>query len=291
MSYVHDLARELAAVGIRGRLRRRITAEIEDHLSCDPRADLGPADELARRFADELGTARACRAGLVAFGALAVAGVSVVAALLASRVSGAPLPRLHASSAALGNLGLALLVIGSQVAFVAGLLGLIRALRHRRDLVLSREEAVVIGRRAGVGLAAGLACLAGLAILGLEYRAGLPGWWRTSAVAAAALGACALALATPTAARAARLRPVSAGGRGDLFGDIGPITPPLLRDRHWTLALIVAGALGAALATAGAIQADPFDGALRGLSEALACLAGFALLGRYLGLLPEKAVG
>jgi hypothetical protein len=32
------------------------------------------------------------------------------------------------------------------------------------------------------------------------------------------------------------------------------------------------------------VQADPYDGILRGLADAIACLAGFAVLGRYLGL-------
>ena len=33
-----------------------------------------------------------------------------------------------------------------------------------------------------------------------------------------------------------------------------------------------------------AVQGDPFDGALNGTAEALACLAGFAAFGHYLGL-------
>jgi hypothetical protein len=289
VSYVQDLANELSAVGIRGRLRRRILAEIEDHLTCDPQASLGPPQDLARQFADELGTARACRAGLSAFAGLAAAGGATVAALLAWQVNGSSLYRLQEVSVALTDLGLVLLVVGSQVAFVAGLLGLIRALRHRRDVALSRDEAVVIGRRAATGLAAGFACLAGLALLAVEYQRTHPGWWGTLALCAAALGACALAAATPAAVRAMRLRPVTAGDRGDLFQDIGLVTPPLLRGRHWTLAVIVAGALGLVVALGGAAQADPLDGALRGIAEALACLTGFVVLGRYLGLLPDPS--
>jgi hypothetical protein len=289
VSYLKDLAGELSAVGIRGRLRRRILAEIEDHLTCDPQAHLGPPRDLARQFADELGTARACRAGQAAFAGLAVAGGATVVAALAWQVNGSSLYRLQDVSATLTDLGLVLLVVGSQVAFVAGLLGLIRARHHRRDVALSREEAVVIGRRAATGLAAGFACLAGLALLAVEYQRGPPGWWGTLALCAAALGACALAAATPAAVRAARLRPVTAGDRGDLFQDIGLVTPPLLRDRHWVFALMVAGALGLAVTLAGAARADPFDGALRGMAEALACLTGFVVLGRYLGLLPDRS--
>jgi hypothetical protein len=289
VSYVQDLAGELSAVGIRGRLRRRILAEIEDHLACDPQAVLGPPRDLARQFADELGTTRACRAGLATFAGLAVAGGATVAAVLAWQVNGSTLYELQDVSSTLTDLGLALLVVGSQVAFVAGLLGVIRALRHRRDVALSRDEAVVIGRRVATGLAAGFACLAGLALLAVEYQRSHSGWWGTFALGAAALGAIALAAATPAAVRAARLRPVTTGDRGDLFQDIGLVTPPVLRGRHWTLALIVAGALGLVITLGGVAQADPFDGALRGIAEALACLTGFVVLGRYLGLLPDPS--
>jgi hypothetical protein len=67
MSFVQELSRELARVGVHGRLRRRIVAEIGDHLACDPDANLGEPSELARQFADELGTTRARSAGFRAF--------------------------------------------------------------------------------------------------------------------------------------------------------------------------------------------------------------------------------
>jgi hypothetical protein len=38
------------------------------------------------------------------------------------------------------------------------------------------------------------------------------------------------------------------------------------------------------IAVAGVLQADPYDGVLRGIVDAGACLVGFAVLGRYLGL-------
>lgn len=58
MSYVDALADALDSVAIRGRRKARILTEISDHLRCDPDTDLGQVDELARRFADELGTTR-----------------------------------------------------------------------------------------------------------------------------------------------------------------------------------------------------------------------------------------
>jgi hypothetical protein len=38
------------------------------------------------------------------------------------------------------------------------------------------------------------------------------------------------------------------------------------------------------VASFGAALDDPIDGAMRGAADALACLTGFAVLGRYLGL-------
>jgi hypothetical protein len=39
-----------------------------------------------------------------------------------------------------------------------------------------------------------------------------------------------------------------------------------------------------AIALAGVVQDDGFDGGLRGLLDGAACLAGFGVLGRYLAL-------
>ena len=47
---------------------------------------------------------------------------------------------------------------------------------------------------------------------------------------------------------------------------------------------MVAIGLGIVVFLAAAAQGDPFDGALNAAGEALACLGGFALFGRYLGL-------
>jgi hypothetical protein len=55
---------------------------------------------------------------------------------------------------------------------------------------------------------------------------------------------------------------------------------PAPRDTALILALVIA----AALTVAGLLTDDPYDGALNGIGDTLACLAGYALLGRYLGL-------
>jgi hypothetical protein len=90
-----------------------------------------------------------------------------------------------------------------------------------------------------------------------------------------------LVLAVLPAAGAARLRPQVAGDPGDVFDDLGL---PGYRDDPWRFARRVAIGLGFVVFVFGAVQGDPIDGAVRGVAEAMACLAGFAALGRYLGL-------
>jgi hypothetical protein len=284
-TYLDTLSRELSGVGIRGRLRTRILAEFSDHLATDPDAELGAPPDLAQRFADELGTGRSRKAALLAFAALAGAGVLFAAAFLAGQITaGLPLGRLHPGSKLLADLGLALVAIGGQVAFVSGVLGLLRAVRLRHDRVVTRREATLLGRRALVGLIAGLGCLAGLALLAAEFGGFLPAWWKPVALGAAVLGGCLLAAAVPAVFRALRLRPVLSGSAGRLADDLGPLVPARLRDRPWLLALIIAVAVGAVISLAGLAQDDPFDGLARGALDALACLTGFAVLGPYLGL-------
>ena len=289
MTYVEDLSDQLTAAGIGGRRHRRILAEIRDHLGCDPQAELGPAAEVARQFANQLGTVRARRAGLGAFGALAIAGTLFTASFLAHNISGSSFPRLQPASRPLADLALVLVVVGSQLAFVSGVLAAIRTFRHRGLQVLPRREATLIARRAAVGLAAGMACMAGVALLVVEYHHALPGWWSSLALWAAAVGGGALIAAAPLVVSAAAIRPVQAGAGGDLFDDLGAIVPPVLRGRHWLLALLVAGGVGTLIMLGGVAGDDPFDGVARGAADALACLAGFGLLGRYLGLRRSSA--
>ena len=175
-------------------------------------------------------------------------------------------------------------VVAAQVAFVSGLLAAVRALRLRHDLPLVRGEATIIVRRAAVGLAAGIASVAGLAVIALEVRSGIPSSWVTFVLVAASVGAVALVAAVPAVVRAQRLQPAAAGAAGDMFDDIGLLTPPVLMDRPWRFAFTLAAVLFALIAVVGVAASDPFDGIARGLADALACLAGFAVLGRYLGL-------
>jgi hypothetical protein len=286
MSYLDDLRHQLVRAGIRGRLRRRIIAEISDHLSCDPQAALGSPEELAHQFADQLGTARTRRAAIASFAALAVAGALTVAVAAATGRAGIALPEAHPASPFLFDLGLALAALGGQVSLAAGALCALRGLRRRRVIV--REEALVIRRRSAVALIAGLVCLLGVALVGLE-ASHVANWWRRLAVASAAAGGCAIVAAVIPLLAAREVSPLTRGSAGDMFDDLGWIVPPPLRGHPWRFALVFAGGIAVVLAVAGIAQSDPYDGALRGLLDGTACLAAFGLLGRYLGLRPAPA--
>jgi hypothetical protein len=282
MSYLETLEGELGVVGIRGRRRQRILAEFADHLECDPKAELGDPAGVARQFADELGTVLARRAAFIAFAALAVAAVFIGVAFLASQ------RRLFAAAgnaaSPAGGIGAWMAVVGGQVALVAGALAMLRAFRTRRAEVVSRAEAVTLVRRAGVGIGAGIVTMVGFALTAVALIHHVATWWTTLALSLSGAGVLVLVAVAPVVIAAARVRPVAPGSAGDLSEDLGPLMPSGLRDRPWTFALVVAGLVAVAVALAGVVQADPFDGILRGVADGLACLAGFGLLGGYLSL-------
>jgi hypothetical protein len=282
MSYLKTLDHELRAAGIRGRRHARILTEFTDHLECDPQAQLGDPRTLAEQFADELGSTLARRAAFVAFAGLAVAAVVFGVGVL--RGEGRFFASAASAQPVLGVAGVWLTVLGAQVAFVAGVLAALRALRRRRTGVVPRAEAVVIVRRAAVGVGAGLVTMLGFGLSALALRHRVAGSWETLALSLAGVGILALLATAPAVIAAARLRPVAEGSAGDVYEDFGSLVPRPLQGSPWTLALTLAAAIVLAIAAAGVIQADPYDGALRGLADGLACLVGFALLGRYLGL-------
>lgn len=276
-SFLDDLRHELTKAGIRGGHRARVVAEFADHLRCDPNASLGSPGELAREFADELGTSRARIAAFAVFAALAIA-----AALLATFLIEGFGPVTH-QTAAVGIAG-GILVVAAQVAFASGVLGGLRAIQRRGTRCLSRTEAAVIVRRAAVALCAGLVAMAALAVAAVVLRYVGHTGAQTHALVIAAVGGAALLAVSPSVIGAARLLPSTPGDAGDIFQDIGRFTPAALRGRPWLVALFVASGLALVTAAAGALHSDPYDGILRGLGEAIACLAGFALLGPFLGL-------
>ncbi len=289
MSYRDELWRELTAVGITGGLRSRIVAEIEDHLACDPGAELGAPAALAAQFADELGTSRARRAGGRSFAALALAGILFGVTFVAA--PGGLFRAISAHTTWLGTLAAIVATVGAQVALVAGALAVCRVLRRRRAAVMPSAEATIVLRRGAVGVAAGIATMAALGLAAVELRHAQPGWWVTLAEVAAAVGIAGLAAAVPSLMASLRVRPVATGSAGDLFDDIGQLLPHTLHGRPWRLALLVSAGVAVVIALAGVATADPFDGIARGLADGLLCLLGFATLGRYLGLWRPAVAG
>jgi hypothetical protein len=274
--YLEALDRELVDVGIPIRMRRRILAESEDHLRADDEAleRFGTPAEIAGAFAAELGARVSRRAAVGAFVALGVAGAIFAVSFLSAQFAGQPPPDTWPL---LAQLALVAVIVAPQVSFVAGSLALVRVWR-RREPVLPSAELTVINRRTGVALVFGLVTMAALGVLALELRNVSADWWVALTVVGVGVAIPLLLLAALPAAVAARLKPRVAGEPGDLFDDLG-----FGRTDPWRFATCVALGMGLIVFLAAAVQGDPFDGAVNGTAEALACFAGFAALGRYLG--------
>jgi hypothetical protein len=285
--YLSKLDAKLARAGIRGGRRERIIAEFADHFGCDPDADLGDPVALATQFADELGTSFARTAAFRAFLALALAGVLVTVRLAAL------LPLNAVGFGAGDTVALLISAVAGQVALVAGGLGLLRALQLRGRGTIPRQEAAVLARRAGIGLAAGAMTIVAFPVT-QSYRAHAGAiaiashptnllWWPL----ASALGLVAILAAAPAVLRAARLRPKASGEAGDLLVDLGPLRPAAARISGGSvnrIALALGAGLAIVISLTGIAANDPYDGILRGLLEGGAFLGGYAVLGRYLGI-------
>ncbi len=284
--YLNELDAQLARAGIRGTRRKRIGTEFADHLSCDPNAELGDPAALATQFADELGTSYARTAAFHAFVALSLVGILVVVRAVAL------LPIASGGFGTADTVSLLISAVAGQVALVAGGLGLLRAFQLRGRGTIPREEASVLARRAGAGLAAGVVTILAFP-LSQAYRAHPVAvtigsrptslWWPL----ASAAGVVMLAAAAPAVVRAARLRPQTSGPAGDVLADLGPLQPLAARITGRSvnrLAFFIAAVLATVTALAGAVAHDPYDGILRGLLESGVFLGGYAVLGRYLAI-------
>jgi hypothetical protein len=136
-------------------------------------------------------------------------------------------------------------IVLPQVSFVAGALA-----------PLARSPRVAV-RRALVGLVAEGGTLGALWALD-PFSA----WWLAPAAAL-------LVVALAATVRAARIR-VEAPARELALS--------------WRFALVVAAAAALATAIAGSTGGDPIEGVRNAIVESLACLSGFAVLGRAIGL-------
>jgi hypothetical protein len=263
VTYLDRLGRELAAVGIRGRLRARILAEAADHLADGDEGAFGDPAELARRFADDLAADRSRRAAFTAFGALAAAGLGFAAAWLAIATAGFP---DIASGGAAGVAGAIGIVAFPQVAFAAGLLALLRA--RRRDL--SAAGIALLLTRTRVALAFGVLAMVSLAVCGAAFA--VAGWILPVALALTApLAASAVAVR-----RAAVVKSSVPGGAGDVFDDL-PVSVP----RRPGL-LLAATTAAAALATL--VAAPNHEGIRNAIVEIVLVVGSWLALGRRLGL-------
>ena len=287
MSWLRQFEDELAARHVSPPARERLVAELRDHIACEQGAPtrLGAPREIAGQYADELG-AHATRAGaLTAFAALAFAAVALVSSQLTlARISGmSHYPGFdHGFSVALSLPAIVALLVGPQVALVAGTLAAWRALRRRRAAVLPRGEVALVRRRARIGLAAGIATMAGQLLYVANFAGVLPAWWLLLSGALAASALVALSLAWQGLSRGSATVVLATGDAGDLFDDVAPLRR--LRDHPLILWF------SAALACGGAVtlfewhaERSLAEGLQRGAFEAVALSIGFVALGRAIG--------
>jgi len=263
---IKELGRELAAVGIRGRRRDRILAEFADHLACDPQAQLGEPRDLARQFADELATDSARRAAFATFGALA----AVAAAVVLPQLALPSVPDITGGSSTLlvGAATLAM-ILGAQIAFAAGCLAALRALRLEGP-----HDVPLIRRRIVVALAAGFATALGSALYALNFRSVVPGWWVALALASVAAAMLPLAVSATAYTRGSGIQ-VSGGAVRGLAVDLGRLAHP---------ALIGAAAMLVMLVGTGFAEGSIVEGAIRAAFDGVAFAACFLALRRPLGL-------
>ncbi len=289
MSWLSEFDDELTARGIRPDARERLIAEFADHIACEQGAAtrteptrLGVAREIASQYADELATDDARHGAFAVFAALSLAAV----ALVASQVSLGQLSSYpgfdRGFSVALSLPAILAMLVGPQVALVAGTLAAGRALRRRREAVLPAAEIALLRRRAQVGFVAGLLTAAGLLLYTVNFIGVLPAWWLALSGVLGAGAMAALAVARRALAQSSTTVVAAPGPAGDVFDDV-----PLLRAlRGRPLVLCVGGALASGVVvTIGEWHAEHSfsEGLQRGIFEALALSICFVLFGRAIG--------
>jgi hypothetical protein len=287
LTYGDDLGRALADVGIGGRLARRIVSEFEDHLECDPTATdrLGDPSMVAREFANQLAAVRARRSALAAFVALAGAAAALAGPLVAVDYAGGYPDIFDGRSFTLTALAGIGMFIAPQVAFVAGLLAALRALRRRNTAVLPAAEVELLHRRVKVALIAGTSTMAGVVLYAVNFTAQMPSWWTSLAIACAIATLPGMGLAAAELGRARTLRPLAVGGSGGLGDDFPLPAVRRLEARPWALGVAVGvPVVVLTFAAGGLAEGNLASGSLDAVVEALAFFAGFVALRRFLGI-------
>ena len=288
MSWLSEFDEELRRRGVRRRVRERLVAELGDHIACEEgqpsnatSTRLGAAREIAGAYADELATDEGRRSAFIAFAALGLTALALIATQMGLGAIGYP-GYDRGLSTAISLPSILGIVVGSQVALIAGLLAGWRALRRRRAPVLPAAEIAVIATRTRLALAAGLVVSVCIALLAIDYVRVLPAWWLALAFTLSGATTVALGGAWQIGARASSTLATAPGPPGDLFDDVPPLR--VLRGhpvRLWA---------GLALTSGTAITLFEWhaehslaEGVQRGVAEMLLFSLCFAALGRVVG--------
>ena len=277
-----ELERELARLGVRGRDARRLLEESREHLRDlgDESGRFGSATEVARAAAAELATTRTRLAAYEGFGALAVVGLAYAAFVLLAG-GGSPPDFTGGESALLGVLATIGLVLFPQVAFVAGCLALVRTIRLRDADRVGASELGLLRRRTIVALVAGLLTVVSAALWAYEFRADVTAW---PVLLGSALLAVVLAASLVAVRRSARPQAAPGENAGDVFDDLPVLARLGLADGTRLAAATAAAVFAAGFLGGWAVEGDPGSGLVRGGFEAVALLAGYALLAGPLAL-------
>jgi hypothetical protein len=109
-------------------------------------------------------------------------------------------------------------------------------------------------------------------------------WWPYVAIIGGPLLIIAMLAMIPSVMAMTRLRPSREGAAGDLTADIGPEISERFGATPERVALALSVTILLVMLAVGARSDDALEGLLRGVLDAGACMTGFLLLGRYLGL-------
>jgi hypothetical protein len=279
MTWLGELGVELERAGIRGSTRRRIETELADHLACDPASEirLGSPHEVAGQFAVLLRTSRSARAARRSFLGLALTALLLIVHARAISPAGG-WPAVSGRNATFVSLGGLLMVLGAQIAFVAGVLALTRR-------PVGAAEAALVQRRAAIALLAGVAVVAGEVVQATALAPYLAGWWYALALVIAAaslvaLGACWLWV------RSARAVTREGGPVPGLAADL----PGSLR-LHPAAFAVATGVVAVLLVGVGSTFAErsTAEGVTRGVLEAVAFAGCYLILRRPLAITPGRS--